>query len=89
MQKKTKYQIVTAILGAIIIGFFSLLYFAGYGGSNCDMPGKDCSCFCCNMFGIRGYESCGDFGLILGGIIGALLGILIIHLIWMKYFNKK
>ena len=79
--KKIIYQILLAIAGALIFGIIGLLKFAGYGGNNCDVSGKNCDCFCCNMFGSRGYESCGDFGLIVGILAGAMLGLAAYRLI--------
>jgi len=52
------------------------LVFAKYGANDCDMPGKVCDCFCCNSFGLRGYESCGNYGFLLGVGVGAMVGLL-------------
>jgi hypothetical protein len=84
------YQILSAIAGALIFGFFGLIKFAGYGANDCDMDGKTCDCFCCHMFGLRGYESCGDFGLLAGFLAGALLGLAVYRLIKIivKYASK-
>ena len=79
--KKVIYPILFAIAGALIFGLTGLLKFAGYGGNSCDVAGKSCDCFCCNMFGLRGYESCGDFGLIIGILVGATLGFVVYKLI--------
>ena len=89
MDKKILYQIIFGILGALIIGILGFLYFLDYGGNSCDMPGKDCSCFCCNMFGLRGYEACGNFGFFAGIILGASVSVLIVHFIWKNYYKSK
>jgi len=86
--KKCIYPILSAVLGAIVFGASGLVKFMGYGASDCDVDGKICDCFCCNLFGLRGYEACGDFGLLAGGIIGVALG-LIIYYSWIKLSNKN
>jgi hypothetical protein len=89
MDKKTKYQITFGLIGAIVFGLIGLLYFAGYGGNRCDVaPAMGCDCFCCGMFGLRGYEACGDFGLILGILLGAIIGVLAAHHIWRKIWTS-
>ena len=60
------YPILSALIGAVIFGVGGFLGFMTYGGRNCDTPGKNCDCFCCNLFGLRGYESCADFGFWIG-----------------------
>ena len=88
MEKKTKFQIIAGVAGAIIFSIFGLIYFAGYGGNNCDQPpANTCDCFCCHMFNSRGFESCGAFGLWLGILVGVILGLLVIRLAWQKFFN--
>lgn len=95
--EKITIKIIAAIIGAIILGFFSFGYFTGYGGSRCDIsfysdPANysnmlqlgSCDCFCCQGFYGQGYESCGMFGLFSGWILGAPLGLLITHLILRK-----
>ena len=90
MEKKTKCQIIAGVIGAITFSIISFIYFVGYGGNNCDQPpANTCDCFCCHMFNSRGFESCGIFGLWLGILVGVILGALIIHLTWQKFFNKK
>lgn len=97
MQKKTKNKIFSGAIGSIVTGLFSFGLFSIYGGNKCDIsyvsnPNNvnnliqigSCDCFCCKGFYGQGYESCGMFGLYLGLIIGAILGILIIHLIYKK-----
>lgn len=76
--------VISGLAGAIILGLVFMLIFINYGGNNCDQPpAMTCDCFCCDMFGLRGYESCANFGLILGVITGAVLGVLAI-----KFFRK-
>jgi len=85
--KKYLYPILSALAGAIILGVFGFLKLVGYGGNSCDMPGKGCDCFCCNSFGLRGYEACGNYGFLLGVGIGAVIGWVAYLLI--KKINKK
>ncbi|MFA5258493.1 MAG: hypothetical protein WC979_04140 [Candidatus Pacearchaeota archaeon] len=102
MQKKTKYQILGGIICAVTLGLISFGYFAGYGGNRCNISYMSsptdfksliqigsCDCFCCKGFYGQGYESCGIFGLYFGLILGAILGISIVHLIWTKRYNQK
>jgi len=56
----------------------------GIGASDCDVTGHDCSCFCCHMFGLRGYESCGDFGALLGAAVGIVVSFFIFRKINTK-----
>lgn len=72
-----KRRIFFAIIGATIFGLIGLFMFVGYGAGDCDIPGKACDCFCCHMFGLRGYESCGDFGLLVGAVFGTVIGSLV------------
>jgi hypothetical protein len=83
MFKKT-ILIISLVLLTFFLSAVGLFYMAGYGGDDCDVTGKDCSCFCCHMFGLRGYESCGDFGLLVGAIIG-----IIISLVFFRKINAK
>ncbi|MCX6781863.1 MAG: hypothetical protein NTW66_01990 [Candidatus Magasanikbacteria bacterium] len=85
--KRIFFPVLSAIAGALIFGLIGLLRFAGYGGNNCDVTGKSCDCFCCNMFGLRGYESCGDFGLIVGVLVGAVLGF-VTHRLIKRFITK-
>ena len=80
--KKNIYQSLAALVGAIIFGAIGWLKFAGYGGSECDVAGKSCDCFLCNMFGLRGYESSGEFGLRIGVVVGATLGLIAVRVIY-------
>ncbi len=86
--KKYVYSILSALAGATIFGIGGLLKFMEYGGNQCDMPGKNCDCFCCNSFGLRGYEACGNYGLLVGAGFGAGVG-LIIYLLAKKIYNQK
>jgi len=74
--KKIIYKILFLLLGAIIVGSAGFYKLTMYGGNSCDVDGKTCDCFCCHMFGLRGYEACGKFGLIAGLLIGACFGFL-------------
>ncbi len=79
-----KKLIFSAIIGAVIFGSIGFLTFVGYGAGNCDVPGKACDCFCCHMFGLRGYESCGDFGLLIGIVSGIVVGIFCYRIAWNR-----
>lgn len=83
-------KIVAGLIGVFIFGIVGLLRFIKYGASNCDAPGKSCDCFCCNSFGLRGYEACGNYGFLIGVSVG-LIVMLIIYLIVKKHEvkNKK
>ena len=82
--KKYFYPILSALIGAVIFGVGGFLGFMTYGGRNCDTPGKNCDCFCCNLFGLRGYESCADFGFWIGIGIGAIIGLIVYVLVKNK-----
>lgn len=73
--KKFIFPIFLVLICALILGVIGLFQFSGYGGNDCDVTGKVCDCFCCHMFGLRGYESCGDFGFLIGVGIGAVTGL--------------
>ena len=100
--KKIVYLILAGIIGAVVGATISFLFFAGYGGNVCNMyyinepnspnsliPVGSCDCFCCQMFNLSGYESCGIFGFLLGIFVGAILGPIIVSLAWNKSFSKK
>lgn len=74
-----KSKIFTTLTLAIILGLFlgiiGLVVFSGIGGNDCDVPGRICNCFCCNMFGMRGYEACGLFGALTGFVLGIILAL--------------
>jgi len=72
----------------VIFSVLGLLKFISYGASNCDTNGKSCDCFCCNSFGLRGYEACGNYGLIAGLCLGLVI-ILIIYLLVKQYETKN
>jgi len=74
--KKYVYPALSAFAGAVIIGIGAMLKLMTYGGNSCDFPGKNCDCFCCNLFGLRGYEACGSYGLYVGASIGAIVGVI-------------
>lgn len=82
--KKYIYPILFAISGAMVFGIIGFLKFLNYGGNRCDTTGKICDCFCCHSFGLRGYEACADYGLLVGSIIGVIVGITI-YLLIKKY----
>ncbi|MCM2325968.1 MAG: hypothetical protein NDI94_05895 [Candidatus Woesearchaeota archaeon] len=70
-----------------IIGFF---IFISYGGNSCDQPPiGTCGCFCCHMFGLRGYESCAQFGLYAGALVGIILGLILFKIYQKKKLLKK
>ena len=79
MHKKLIYQILIEISSALILGIVGWLLLTIYGGNNCDQTIGVCKCFCCHIFSLRGYESCGIFGFFSGALIGILLGILIVR----------
>jgi len=79
--KKTIYSLLLIVGSALVFGVIGLFKFAGYGGGSCDVAGRSCDCFCCNMFGLRGYESCGNFGLLAGIFVGGAFGFMVYKLI--------
>lgn len=82
-------KIVASLMVILIFSIFGLLKFIKYGASNCDSNGKSCDCFCCNSFGLRGYEACGNYGLLVGAGIGLII-VLILYLVLIKCeFNNK
>ena len=101
MKKKAKYQILIGIITAITFGLISFGYFAGYGGNKCNISyhsdpnnfnnliqNGSCECFCCKGIYGQGYESCGMFGLYFGLLLGAFIGVLLVHLIWKNKVNR-
>lgn len=79
-------KVIGGLIGILIFGILGLFRFMQYGASNCDVPGKLCDCFCCNAFGLRGYEACGNYGFLVGVSVGVVAG-LIIYLV-MKNKSK-
>jgi hypothetical protein len=68
-------HILAGLAGALIVGVLMAIIFTGYGGNHCDQPPvATCECFCCHLFGLRGYEACGRFGLYAGLALGGILG---------------
>lgn len=85
--KKYIYPLIYSLIGCILFGLIGLLWFMKYWASDCDMPGKICDCFCCNLFGLRGYESCANYGFLLGWWIGIIIGIFVYLFIKNKHNN--
>ncbi len=81
-------KVIGSLIVVLIFGIFGLLKFIKYGASNCDANGKLCDCFCCNLFGGRGYEACGNYGFLVGVGIG-LVVISVIYLVIKKYETKQ
>lgn len=79
--KKYIVKISFALIGGLSLGIIGGLKFINYGAADCDMPGRSCDCFCCNSFGLRGYEACGNFGLFGGFGLGLIIGLFIYWLI--------
>ena len=78
------------IVGGLFFAFIGFMLLANYGGDNCDQPPEmTCNCFCCESFGVRGYESCGQLGIYLGAIVGAVAGFFISTLHKDKDFIEK
>jgi hypothetical protein len=87
--KKYLLPISFAFIGAIIFGVGGLIKLVGIGAGDCDVDGKICDCFCCNSFGLRGYEACGDYGFLVGAGVGAIVGIIIYVLVRKINSQKK
>lgn len=86
--KKYTHFIIVALAISLFSGAIIFMKFVEYGGNNCDVVGKACACYCCNSFGLRGYESCGAFGLVAGLSFGALVGITTFYLIKRPRLNR-
>ena len=79
VMKRLLTRTVAAIVGAFAFGVLGLMVFGAFGGNRCDQPpALTCDCFCCHLFGSRGYESCGLFGAALGAIVGVTAGVLVV-----------
>ena len=74
---KLIYQVLSGIVGAIILGMLLGYNLMIYGANN--------GCF----FLSNGYESCLGLGLIIGILSGAVIGVLLSRVNWKKFFNKK
>lgn len=85
--KKYFVKILCMLIGAVTFSVGGLLKFMSYGASSCDSPGKFCDCFCCNSFGLRGYEACGNYGLYVGIISGLIIGYVFYLFVYRK--NNK
>jgi hypothetical protein len=85
---KILISIICTIVLAAILGVVGLLIFMTYGGNACDQPpAMTCDCFCCDLFGSRGYEACGDLGLLLGLVIGVVVGVALM-IFWIRKPTK-
>ncbi|MFA5820627.1 MAG: hypothetical protein WC873_00715 [Candidatus Gracilibacteria bacterium] len=71
--KKLFPQFVSGVLASQILGLIGLLVMATYGGQN------GCWTWVNELFNTRGYESCGDLGGVVGLVVGAIFGVMIIH----------
>ena len=83
---KTLTQFVAGIFGGTILGLFGFSKLVSV--AKCDTDGNACDCFCCNVFGMRGYESCGTIGAWSGILIGVILAILIFSLFKITHYQK-
>ena len=81
-------QIAAGIFGGTILGLIGFTKFIGVGGSACDESGSACDCFCCHMFGMRGYESCGLLGAIVGIAVGCAVGVFILSRFKSEHFLR-
>jgi len=80
-------KILGSLIGILIFGLLGLLKLIKYGASNCDTNGKSCDCFCCNSFGLRGYEACGNYGFIIGVSVGLI--VIVILYLFLRNINKS
>lgn len=63
---------IFGLIGLVILGLTAMLFMMNYGGN------YGCFSFVDSLFyPLRGYESCGAFGMWLGAIIGFIIGSLI------------
>lgn len=76
MKRKIIYQVLSGIVGAIVLGTISGYNLMIYGANN--------GCF----FLSNGYESCLGLGLVVGVIVGAIIGVLLSRVDWKKFFKK-
>jgi hypothetical protein len=88
----------TVLFLAITMTVFWISFagFASYGASSCNRytitdgqgnvieEGK-CECFCCQGFGVQGYESCGIIGAVLGLFLGASVAVILLTtVLWRR-----
>ena len=66
-------ELIVGITGGVLLGILSFVTLMNYGGNYGCTPIID------NLFGTRGYESCGAFGALAGVVIGSLIGIILIY----------
>jgi len=83
MEKRIIYQILSGITGAIVLGILLGYNLMIYGANN------GCFSFVDSLMGDVGYMSCGPFGLFVGTIAGAIIGVFLSRVNWKKFFNKK
>ncbi|MCW8965396.1 MAG: hypothetical protein OQK82_01720 [Candidatus Pacearchaeota archaeon] len=80
-----KSLLLLIFICSVIFGVMGFVFFMHYGGNNCDQPPRgDCTCFCCNMFNLRGYEACSKFGFYLGVVVGVIVGVIIYRIKFME-----
>lgn len=65
-------QCTAGVFGGMMLGIAGFINLTNYGGN------YGCAAWIDNLFGTRGYESCGSFGALSGVLLGSILGILII-----------
>ncbi|MEK6939847.1 MAG: hypothetical protein AABX31_03905 [Nanoarchaeota archaeon] len=78
VSKKINYikilcELIIGIISGTIFAIFGLLSGMLYGGN------YGCFTFIDKLLGLQGYESCGLFATILGGLVGSLLSIFVLH----------
>ena len=65
-------------MGVLIVGSALGYYVAVYGANH------GCFSFVDYVLGEKGYLSCGPFGFLIGAVMGAILGVLLVRFIWRK-----
>lgn len=76
--KKILMQVGGGFLGGIILGAVGFYKMSIYGANQGCFKAID------SIFNSAGYESCGPFGLYVGFIVGAILGVIIVNKIIKK-----
>ena len=88
MKKIFIYQVLIVIISVLIFGLIGFLSLMTYGGNYCDQPPElTCNCFCCDLFNLRGYESCSQIGLYIGLLVGIIIGITSLSIIRRKFLK--